>query len=379
MSTFKYVGLTAPGQLGYVEAPVPSPGEKEVLVKVEYAAVGPFDLYNTDLEFFVSGYPYRLGLSGAGTIEKVGLNVDDLKVGDRVAFVAFAYPNKALLDYAIQPRSLVSKVSTPPFVAFESESAVTDTLQIPDSLPLEKAVTFPDNFATAFYTLFSQIGLPIPTEYPSKTSPPRSAAPILVYGGGATSGQYMIQLLALAGYKNIITAASKHHEDYLRSLGATHVVDYRSPSFVEEILAAAGGKLEIIIDVIALSDTFRDIHTKLITPGGSIAFLSPFKLGSGSLTATDGKLVSEVLEEVKGWFAEDVSLIVVKTFFFQEDERLANTLLPVILSKILEDGLIAPNRTRVFEEGDLLARVQGAIELVRSNKANGEKIVVKLT
>ncbi|KAF5331282.1 hypothetical protein D9611_013077 [Ephemerocybe angulata] len=359
MSTFKYVGLTAPGQLGYVEAPVPSPSEKEVLVKVEYAAVVPFDLYNMDLEFFVSDYPYRLGLSGAGTIEKVGLNVDDLKVGDRVTFAAFAFPNKALLDYTVQPRSLVSK--------------------IPDSLPLEKAVTYPDNFATAFYTLFSQIGLPIPTEYPSKSSPPKNAAPILVYGGGATSGQYMIQLLALAGYKNIITAASKHHEDYLRSLGATHVVDYRSPSFVEEILAAAGGKPEIIIDVIALSDTFRDIHTKLITPGGSIAFLGPFKLGSGSLTATDGKLVSEVLEEVKGWFAEDVSLIVVQTLFFQKDERLANTLLPVILSKFLEDGLIAPNPIRVFEEGDLLARVQGAIELVRSNKANGQKIVVKLT
>ncbi|KAF6765358.1 chaperonin 10-like protein [Ephemerocybe angulata] len=346
MSTFKYVGLTAPGQLGYVEAPVPSPGEKEVLVKVEYAAVVPFDLYNMDLEFFVSDYPYRLGLSGAGTIEKAGLNVDDLKVGDRVTFAAFAFPNKALLDYTVQPRSLVSK--------------------IPDSLPLEKAVTYPDNFATAFYTLFSQIGLPIPTEYPSKSSPPKCAAPILVYGGGATSGQYMIQLLALAGYKNIITAASKHHEDYLRSLGATHVVDYRSPSFVEEILAAAGGKPEIIIDVIALSDTFRDIHTKLITPGGSIAFLGPFK-------------TREVLEEVKGWFAEDVSLIVVQTLFFQKDERLANTLLPVILSKFLEDGLIAPNPTRVFEEGDLLARVQGAIELVRSNKANGQKIVVKLT
>ncbi|KAJ7763525.1 hypothetical protein DFH07DRAFT_1059231, partial [Mycena maculata] len=51
--------------------------------------------------------------------------------------------------------------------------------QIPDSLALAAAATIPDNFVTAFFTLFDQLSLPI---FPAPAPPPDHAIPILIYG-----------------------------------------------------------------------------------------------------------------------------------------------------------------------------------------------------
>lgn len=84
MSTYHLVAATAPGQLGIVQATVPNPVEDQVLIKVEYSTLGPFDLTNLDRQFFVFGYPYVFGIAAAGTVAKTGPNVTDLKAGDRV-------------------------------------------------------------------------------------------------------------------------------------------------------------------------------------------------------------------------------------------------------------------------------------------------------
>ena len=39
----------------------------------------------------------------------------------------------------------------------------------------------------------------------------------------------MIQFAKLSGFSPIITTASKHNETYLKSLGATHVIDRSIP------------------------------------------------------------------------------------------------------------------------------------------------------
>ena len=43
--------------------------------------------------------------------------------------------------------------------------------QIPDALSFENAVTYPDNLVTAFFTLFNQLSLPEPDDWPAKTAP----------------------------------------------------------------------------------------------------------------------------------------------------------------------------------------------------------------
>ena len=68
------------------DLPLPSPGRGQVLAAVKAAGVNLFDtqlrsgLYKRDL-------PLTLGLEGAGIVEAVGADVDDIAVGDHVAFI----------------------------------------------------------------------------------------------------------------------------------------------------------------------------------------------------------------------------------------------------------------------------------------------------
>jgi len=84
MATHKAIATTALKQIDEIKVTTETPGEGEVLIKVACAAMSPVDNYVTDRGFLVEKYPVILGLSAAGTIEKVGSGVDDLSVGDRV-------------------------------------------------------------------------------------------------------------------------------------------------------------------------------------------------------------------------------------------------------------------------------------------------------
>lgn len=81
------IATTFKGQLEAIQVPTEVPGKGEVLIKVEYAALVPFDAYVTDRGFYVKRYPVILGFNAAGTVAKVGLGVHDLKSGDRVRIV----------------------------------------------------------------------------------------------------------------------------------------------------------------------------------------------------------------------------------------------------------------------------------------------------
>ena len=134
---------------------------------------------------------------------------------------------------------------------------------------------------------------------------------------GSTSGQHTIQLLKFAGYTNVVAAASKKHEELLKALGAAHVVDYNSSSFAEEVVAVAGGKVELVVESIALPSTFALIKD-VIKAGGKLAYLVPFKPNAGGINGTDGDLVQEAPKEIKDTLSGNVSFTAVSTFFFQK-------------------------------------------------------------
>lgn len=83
--------------------------------------------------------------------------------------------------------------------------------------------------------LYKLFGLPLPN------APTSKPFPIFIYGGSTATGVIGIQLAKASGL-TVITTASPRNFDYLRSLGADLVVDYNSPTAVQEILAFPGGR-----------------------------------------------------------------------------------------------------------------------------------------
>ena len=187
---------------------------------------------------------------------------------------------------------------------------------------MDASTTLGDNFITAFYTVFDLLQLPVPSSFPASSQPPLASSAILIYGAGSTTGQYAIQLLHSAGYKNIIATASPKNHDYLRSLGATSTFDYRSPDLVRDIAVAAGGdgKVTLALDCIAtLADSLATI-AKVISPRGLVAILLPIKMGT-TLTIDGGSEMLMDLPKDKNPLPEGTTVILVRGFNYQTNVR----------------------------------------------------------
>lgn len=79
-----------------------------------------------------------------------------------------------------------------------------------------------------------------------------------------------IQLARLSGFSPIITTASLHNTDFVKSRGATHVLDRKLPQNeliprINEI--ASGVPIEYIYDTVSAADS-ADVAIEVLAPGG---------------------------------------------------------------------------------------------------------------
>lgn len=105
-----------------------------------------------------------------------------------------------------------------------------------------------------------------------------------------------IQLLKASGFGPIITTASKHNEEYCKSAGATHVIDYHEVSYSE--LHAAVQKITtlpipVIYDAVSNPDSQKAVW-EILAPKGKVAFVMPPAYGKPGEASEDGKEVAFV-------------------------------------------------------------------------------------
>jgi len=85
MSTHTAIAMTEQGVLDAIQIETGSPGPGEVLFKVAYASMILFDVWATDLGYYVTEYPTGIGYGASGTVVEVGPGVESLSVGDQVS------------------------------------------------------------------------------------------------------------------------------------------------------------------------------------------------------------------------------------------------------------------------------------------------------
>lgn len=81
------------------------------------------------------------------------------------------------------------------------------------------------------------------------------------------------QFAALSGLK-IITTCSPKHFAYVKSLGATIVIDRSSETLSSDIIAAAGGKVSYVVDAISQPDT-EALALDILAPKGKLILVYP--------------------------------------------------------------------------------------------------------
>lgn len=85
-----------------------------------------------------------------------------------------------------------------------------------------------------------------------------------------------IQVARLSGFSPIITTASLHNTELLKSLGATHVLDRNLSASVlkAEVRSITDAPVKVIYDAISLANT-QSVAYDILAPGGQLILVLP--------------------------------------------------------------------------------------------------------
>ncbi|CDO69949.1 hypothetical protein BN946_scf184836.g23 [Trametes cinnabarina] len=325
------------GPLQLKQVDVPEPGKDEFLVRVEAAALNPVDWKILYLGIPLDKFPSVLGFDGAGVVVKVGSEVNDYAVGDRVLFQAGFHPVTGVLRGTFQSYTIANSARA---------------TKVPANLSFEEAAGIPSVLCAAAVPLYSRAEdapsakLVAPWEEDGKGH--YAGKPIFILGGASSIGQYVIQLARLSGFSPIIATASLHNAELLESLGATHVLDRTLPSdsVVKEAWDIAGGPIDLVFDTISSAETLATGY-RATSPEGDFIYVLP-----DPIPGADEKPQKRA-HFVRGFFDVPFNRDVSKSL-------LAN------LPEIFESGQLKPNRVEILPGG--LHGVAGGLDRLRNNQ-----------
>ncbi len=186
-------------------APMPVPGEGELLIRVQAAGITTTELGWYPTTHTKSGEPRRGAVPGH---EFSGVIADGPEAGQEVFGMNDWYADGALAEYCTAPAGAVAAK--------------------PRRLTHEEAASVPIGALTAWQGLYERAKL-------------KAGERVLVHGGSGAVGVFAIQLARLRG-AHVIATASAHHLDFVRALGAEEAVDYRGAPF--------GDKVDVIFDTV---------------------------------------------------------------------------------------------------------------------------------
>lgn len=220
-----------------IETPTPGPGE--VLVKVHAAGLNPVD-YKTGTNGNPNwSYPHILGLDAAGTIESVGEGVTEWSKGDRVLFHGDLRKQGVFAEYAVTTAHTISR--------------------IPDEVTFEDAAALPTAAYTAYQALFRKF-------------PMNVLDTLLIHAGAGGVGGFAIQFAKQAG-KTVYSTASQHNHEYVKSLGADEVIDYREEDVKARIMELTNGRgVDAVLDTVNRESATNSLD--LIAYGGHLAHIA---------------------------------------------------------------------------------------------------------
>ncbi|MGD9914078.1 MAG: zinc-dependent alcohol dehydrogenase family protein [Rhizobiaceae bacterium] len=224
------------------EVPFEQPGRGEVRLKVEAFALnwGDMDLMWDRYSFSFPSMPARVGIEAAGIVDAVGEGVTDIKVGDRVGTLPYFYYNRGA----------------------STESLVIDQRYVtktPSNLTPAEATSIWMQYMTAYF----------PLDYVRKVG---AGSTVLVTAGTSTAGAASLQIGRILGATMIGTTRFEKNADYLRQMGADHVIiDTPETDIAAEIKRVTGGRgIDLAFDPVGASMIPR--YTKALARDAWIFF-----------------------------------------------------------------------------------------------------------
>jgi putative PIG3 family NAD(P)H quinone oxidoreductase len=217
-----------PDVLTIVDIPKPTPASTQLLIHVKAAALNRADILQRRGQYAPPpGESEILGLEIAGEVVQVGTAVTHFKLGDRVF-------------------GLVGSGGYADYCVIDAQTACF----IPEKFSYLEAAAIPEAFLTANEALFTLGNL-----QPGET--------VLIHAGGSGVGTAAIQLAKYIGATVYTTIGRNEKINAVKSLGADHVINYKSTDFAAEIQ-----NVDVIIDFIGASYLAK--HLAMLKPSGRL-------------------------------------------------------------------------------------------------------------
>lgn len=235
MKAARVLQFGSPSVITNDELPEPEPAAGQLLVRVKAAGVGNWDALIREGKVKLQSLPIVLGSELSGIVEAIGAGVSGFKLGDEVYGATNEQFSGAYAEYAL------------PFAG--------KMAQKPKTLNFIQAASVPIVAVTAWQMLF---------EYARVTA----GQTVVIHGAAGNVGGYAVQLAKQAEVHVIATSGSAHL-DYVRSLGAQRVLDYRQDRF-EKLLTG----VDAVLDTVGGDAQQRSV--RVLKPGGIlVSIVSP--------------------------------------------------------------------------------------------------------
>lgn len=240
-----------------VEPGAPGPGE--LLLRNRAVGFNFIDIYMRT-GVYPLDYPSGLGSEGAAEVLAVGKGVDDIRVGDRVAYC------------------------TPPVGAYSEERLypADRAVLLPDEVSDEQAAAMMLKGLTSWYLLHHSYAV-------------QPGDCVLLYAAAGGVGQIAAQWACLLGARVIGVVGSPPKEDIARRAGCDEVLLDNDPDFVSKVKELSGGGVAAAYDSLGKDTFYQSLDClrprgTMVTFGNATGLVEPFapielaRRGSLSLT-----------------------------------------------------------------------------------------------
>ena len=228
------------------EQPTPEPGPGEVRVKIAVSAVNPSDTKSrgnwlgANAMAFARIIPHQ---DGAGIIDKVGLGVDERRIGQRVwlYMAQLGRPFGTAAEYTCVPAA--------------------QAVQLADNADFAAGASLGVPAMTAHYALFGNGAL--------------TGKTVLVQGGAGAVGFYAVQLAKWGNAAHVVATVSRAEQaEQAKRAGADTVVNYRSEDIVARLRGQFGKAAPVDLIVEVAFGANQANNTALLAENGIIAAYS---------------------------------------------------------------------------------------------------------
>lgn len=241
------------------DIPQPEVGEGDLLIDVQASAVNHTDVWVR--RGYEGDPPVVTGIDVAGEIIDAGPAVTGFEVGDRVVLYwnteycgecEFCNKGETTMCRDYGGLGVTRDGGHAEYLVVESNHAVP----LPDDVSYETAAAVPSNFGTAWRGLITRAEV-------------RPNDDVLVLGASGGVGHGAVQIASLAGATVYAATSSEEKAEWLRELGADHIIDY-SDVDIDDAIAELTDRRGVDVVFESIGGETYEKAVRSLTQGGRL-------------------------------------------------------------------------------------------------------------